>query len=70
MILAGIKLMIIGMGIVFTFLLLLYFSLLFSAKFIAVPSADFAGSAKSKQQDDNDELLAVITAAVRRYRSF
>ncbi|MGM0832731.1 OadG family protein [Halomonas qinghailakensis] len=72
----GLALMGLGMGFVFVFLTVLVISVTLMSKLIgrfqpapvAAPSG--RGSVKSSAQNgQNDEVMAVISAAVHRYRS-
>lgn len=69
MILEGLKLMVLGMVIVYIFLIVLMIfvvlsSRLFKGKVMATPSAGIKPSAKSA-----DDLIAVLSAAVSSYRN-
>ena len=71
--LMGTELLLLGMGIVFGFLTLLVFTLHGMSHFAArlehrLPQAGLqAGTVK--ERTDTDELVAVISAAVARYRA-
>lgn len=73
----GINLMVFGMGFVFVFLTLLVFATSAMSKFVgkyvpeAVPAAKPAAkrAATAPTSGSNDELVAVIAAAVRKHRS-
>ncbi|WP_027858801.1 OadG family protein [Marinobacterium jannaschii] len=73
----GFTLMIFGMGFVFVFLTLLVFATGGMSKFVAKyapepapqPAKPRAAAAPSKAGGSNDELVAVLTAAVHKYRS-
>jgi len=68
MILEGLKLMVLGMAIVYIFLIILMLlflsSKLFKGKAMATPSSGISPSAKS-----TDNLIAVLSAAVSSYRN-
>lgn len=73
--LAGVELMALGMGIVFSFLILLVFILRLMSSIAAKIAPDekehpqqVMGSAAIAAEDDT-ELVAVISAAVNRFRS-
>ncbi|MEH6442364.1 MAG: OadG family protein [Oceanospirillaceae bacterium] len=73
----GLSLMVFGMGFVFVFLTLLVgMTKLMSKLVIKYEPAPVAAPARAKRkvaapvaQSNNDELVAVITAAVHKYRS-
>ncbi len=71
LLLQGVNLMLLGMGIVFTFLAVLVVALTGMSRLAAslsgpeVPPAATAGGAAT----DDTELIAVISAAINRYRS-
>ena len=71
----GFELMLLGMGIVFTFLTLLVFTLHgMSALAIRIgepkkPQDTLARRAIATDQSNNSTHVAVISAAIRRYRS-
>ena len=78
MIIAGIKLSLLGMGIVIVFLFLIYCILLLSGKLLSSYSAaelvaeEEIWQKKQKKAvplQENRRLIAVIGAAVRAYRS-
>ncbi len=69
MILEGLKLMVLGLAIVYIFLIILMLlvflsSKLFKGKAMATPSSGISPSAKS-----TDNLIAVLSAAVSSYRN-
>jgi oxaloacetate decarboxylase gamma subunit len=68
MILEGVKLMVIGMAIVYVFLLVLMLSVILSARLFkdsdARASSDAAASTKSRR-----DVIPIITAAVAAYRA-
>jgi oxaloacetate decarboxylase gamma subunit len=78
LLLSGAKLMVTGMGIVFTFLLVLVFAMKGMSKFALMvterqgvadalsPQPSIAGQEQAGMRGD---LVAVISAAVHRYRS-
>jgi len=82
MIIEGIKLLILGMGVVFSFLLLLYAAISYSSvvlssfteneiQVLEKKRLEQAQSKKSTQKpvsNDNTLITAVITAAVNAYR--
>lgn len=71
----GLALMAMGMGFVFVFLTVLVLSVIVMSKLVgrfqpapvAVPKAQ-GGAQPSVANDSNDEVVAVISAAVHRYR--
>lgn len=75
--LVGLKLMLLGMGIVFSFLVLLVFSLKGMSRLAAwlapeaeAPAVAGAGLVQvTTQAHDDDELIAVISAAVTQFRA-
>jgi oxaloacetate decarboxylase gamma subunit len=74
LLLEGLRLMLIGMGIVFSFLLMLVAVLrvmsAFANRFGAQPQAPRAfGASDDEGQPGQGELLAVIAAAITRYRN-
>jgi oxaloacetate decarboxylase gamma subunit len=77
LLLEGLRLMVIGMGIVFAFLLLLVFVLRLMSKMALrvapeapVSSLRPAGMAQEQPPpESNSELVAVISAAIARYRN-
>lgn len=76
LLLEGLRLMAIGMGIVFAFLLLLVAVLRFMSSAVArfVPelpalSGTTAGVARAAGAAEDQELIAVISAAIARYRA-
>ena len=67
---AGVELMLLGMGIVFTFLILLVFVLKFMS-FVALRLGTEAGGVArvtAPEAEEDTEIVAVITAAIKRYR--
>jgi oxaloacetate decarboxylase gamma subunit len=76
LLLSGVNLMLLGMGIVFIFLVLLVFSMLAMSRFAQATEQRIKGQtetpAVSPPSHSSDELrgdlVAVITAAVTRYR--
>lgn len=69
----GVELMMLGMGIVFGFLVVLVFTLR-GMSMLADRLADTAGTEATPTQQpldvtDNRQLIAVISAAVARYRA-
>jgi oxaloacetate decarboxylase gamma subunit len=74
----GLSLMVFGMGFVFVFLTLLVFVTKLMSKLVMKfePEAPIAPAKKSRKRaepetpdNNNDEIVAVITAAVHQYRS-
>ena len=73
----GVWLMLLGMGIVFTFLVVLVFVLYgmshvtasFGGERPAEPAPAAAGAPVPPEQVSDNELIAVISAAVTRYRA-
>ena len=70
LLLSGLKLMLIGMGIVFLFLALLVWIINVTARLVNTfqPVPDESGASKGGVEIDEAELIAVISAAVRRPR--
>ena len=73
----GFKLMAIGMGMVFIFLVIMVFVISFMAKLLA-PFANLleektagttAGTKKSAVKAKSDDIISAIVAAVHKYRS-
>lgn len=77
LILLGFELMLLGMGIVFTFLIILVFALKLMSRIAAhfehIPDPQqqqpFLTTAAIAEKPANTALIAVISAAVTRYRS-
>ena len=76
LIISGINLMLIGMGVVFSFLILLVFSMLWMSRLVMLTDREQATQASRPitpvvQASDGAkvELVAVITAAISRYRA-
>ena len=73
LILQGVQLMILGMGVVFIFLMILVFALSLMSKiaFYFDKGDEYAvhDTAKPAVKPENTALIAVISAAVARYRS-
>lgn len=73
----GLSLMVFGMGFVFVFLTVLVGMTTMMSKLlvkfvpepVAVPTRAKRASAQPAAQTNNDEVVAVITAAVHKYRS-
>ncbi|MCU7796149.1 MAG: OadG family protein [Candidatus Thiodiazotropha sp. (ex Semelilucina semeliformis)] len=78
MLMSGVSLMLVGMGIVFTFLLVLVFTMKGMSK-LAIFVAERHGSSEAQshhpstalqgQAGTRGDLIAVISAAVSRYRA-
>lgn len=68
--LSGLKLMLIGMGIVFLFLALLVWIINVTARLVNTfqPVQDASSAPKASVEMDEAELVAVISAALRRSR--
>ena len=69
MIVEGLKLMVIGMAIVYIYLIILMLliilsSRIFKGKVMATPSSHFTSATKS-----SDNLIAVLSAAISSYRN-
>ncbi|MDX1694133.1 MAG: OadG family transporter subunit [Ketobacteraceae bacterium] len=71
----GLTLMLLGMGAVFVFLTLLVFATSLMSRLVAqfspapAPVAAPVPPASPTSSEDNQQLLAVITAAIHKYRS-
>ena len=72
----GLSLMLVGMGAVFVFLTLLVFATTFMSKLVArfapTPSpvpVPAPSATPPSTSEDNQQLLAVITAAIHKHRS-
>lgn len=68
MILEGLKLMIIGMIIVYIFLIVLMLFVILSAKLFK-GSGVVSAPAVVKRATDDADIIAVVSAAISRYRS-
>ncbi len=68
MILEGVKLMVIGMAIVYVFLLVLMLSVMLSAKLFKDSDARVSSDAGASQKSRRD-VVPVIAAAVAAYRA-
>lgn len=70
MVIEGLKLMVIGMAIVYVFLIILMLLVMLSARlFRQRVSTVPASSPVSNSGDQDDDLVAVISAAISRYKS-
>lgn len=74
LIISGLELMVLGMGIVFVFLMILVLALILMSRvseYFDNPEDTqlMATPAVQPKKPDNTALIAVITAAVARYRS-
>ncbi|MDJ0805505.1 MAG: OadG family protein [Gammaproteobacteria bacterium] len=77
LLLAGLNLMLVGMGIVFSFLVLLVLSMLGMSRFALASERQVAKPAQIVQpaptvhpsDDVRGDLIAVISAAISRYRT-
>ena len=78
MIVAGLKLTLLGMVVVYCFLLLLILSVKISQRFLAAGSvrelaameaADLRRRRRAVQRDDEGTLIAVISAAIAAHRA-
>ncbi len=72
LLLQGVNLMFLGMGIVFTFLAILVVALTGMSRLAASlsgPEAPPTATAAAGAATDDSELIAVISAAINRYRS-
>lgn len=69
----GFELMLLGMGIVFSFLLFLVLALNVMSRismfFDEEPETEPVNTAKAASKPENTALIAVISAAISRYRS-
>lgn len=66
----GVELMLLGMGSVFIFLAVLVFVLKGMSRLAqALAPEELTAGVASSVVDEDDELLAVISAAIARYRS-
>jgi oxaloacetate decarboxylase gamma subunit len=66
----GLKFMILGMGTVFTFLIILIFSMNFQAKIISkyFPEPEVAPTPASPVQENKNSKIAAITAAITHHK--
>ena len=69
MILEGLKLMVLGMVIVYIFLVVLMFLVILSSKLFKINPAATPSSGKSPSVQSADDLIAVLSAAVSSYRN-
>jgi oxaloacetate decarboxylase (Na+ extruding) subunit gamma len=69
LLLQGVNLMLLGMGIVFTFLAVLVVALNGMSRLAASLAGPEAPEAGADSGVDDAELIAVISAAINRYRS-
>lgn len=72
LLISGIKLMLIGMGIVYTFLAVLVWVIGITSKLIQRYSpepATITPPAAGVEAEDNAELVAVISAAIHQYQN-
>jgi oxaloacetate decarboxylase (Na+ extruding) subunit gamma len=74
----GFKLMVIGMGMVFIFLIIMVFVISFMAKILApyahlleekTVAATGPGASKKASTTKSDDIISAIVAAVHKYRS-
>ena len=69
MILEGVKLMVIGMAIVYAFLLVLMLSVMLSAKLFKDSDARAPSDSGASRKPGRDVIIPVIAAAVAAYRA-
>ena len=69
LLLQGVNLMLLGMGIVFTFLAILVVALNGMSRLAALLAGPEAPETGTDSVVDDAELIAVISAAINRYRS-
>ena len=69
MILDGVKLMVIGMAIVYVFLLVLMLSVMLSAKLFKDSDARASSDSGAPQQRSRRDVIPIIAAAVAAYRA-
>lgn len=69
MVIEGLKLMVIGMTIVFLFLIVLMLLVMLSARVFKHGAASVPKTASAPVADQESDLIAVISAAISRYRS-
>jgi len=72
LVLEGLKFMVLGMGTVFTFLIVMIVCMNIMSniihKFFPEPQASATPSAPAQQQKDNKKVVAAITAAIAHHR--
>lgn len=69
MVIEGLKLMVIGMTIVFLFLIVLMLLVILSARLFKQGGASVPKTTSAPVADQESDLIAVISAAISRYRS-
>jgi sodium pump decarboxylase gamma subunit len=68
-ILEGFKLMVVGMSIVYVFLVLLMVSIIVSARIFRVREQATVSVGSSTKKQDSSELISVISSAIAAYRA-
>lgn len=69
MITEGLKLMVIGMTIVYIFLITLMLLVILSARILKQKASSVPDSQPSQSERQQDDIVAVISAAISRYKS-
>lgn len=69
MITEGLKLMVIGMTIVYIFLITLMLLVILSARILKQKASSAPDSQPSQAERQQDDIVAVISAAISRYKS-
>jgi len=65
----GLKLMVVGMSIVYVFLVLLMVSIIISSKIFKVSEQSPVSVGPDTRKDDSSELITVISSAITAYRA-
>lgn len=70
LVIEGLKFMLLGMGIVFSFLIIMIFAMNIMSKVIHkfFPEPKVTPSAPKTQQNDNKKVVAAISAAIMHHR--
>lgn len=69
MVIEGLKLMVIGMTIVYIFLIILMLLVILSARLLKRRSVSVSPASTAATGDQDSDLIAVISAAISRYRA-